>query len=421
MHLRRNLLLLFCLFNQVLSANAKKLPVDSLYKTRDMQDVINSLFKRKSYNDTAGSHSNLSLLPSIGYNPSYGLEFGIIVSGGKNYGDPANTTFSIFNTNVFVSTNGLASAEFKHNTFSSHNTWNLQGGYQVGRTVALDYGIGTGHSHQSNDNFVLNGLPLDNSPGVLPIKFTYLKLYEKAYHKLFDNFYAGMGIVVDGYQNIDKPKRGAAKRRGHNAWYSMKNNYPSTGYWANGVLFNFQYNSRDHPNRPYKGIYADVVLRLNSTALGSEHGATQLKTEFKKYWSLSSTNPEHVLAFWLWGNYLLKGSIPYLELPGTGTDAQETRGRPYTIGRFKGTSFYFNELEYRYPITENKLLSGVAFVNIQTGSDQQKIHLFERWNSGEGLGLRLLFNKYTRSNICMDYGVGNYGAKGLFIGLNEVF
>jgi hypothetical protein len=168
MHLRRNLLLLFCLFNQVLSANAKKLPVDSLYKTRDMQDVINSLFKRKSYNDTAGSHSNLSLLPSIGYNPSYGLEFGIIVSGGKNYGDPANTTFSIFNTNVFVSTNGLASAEFKHNTFSSHNTWNLQGGYQVGRTVALDYGIGTGHSHQSNDNFVLNGLPLDNSPGVLP-------------------------------------------------------------------------------------------------------------------------------------------------------------------------------------------------------------------------------------------------------------
>ena len=421
MHLSRNMLLLFCLFNQLVFAGVKKQPVDSLYKTKDIQDIIRSFFKIKSYSDTAQSHSNLSLLPSIGYNPSYGLEFGIILSGGKTFGDPANTTFSIFNTNVFVSTNGLASAEFKHNAFSSHNMWNFQGGYQFGRTVALDYGLGTGRARQSDDNFVLNGLPLDNSPNVLSIKFTYLKLYEKVYRKLFDDFYAGMGIVIDGYQNIDKPPKGFARRHSYNTSYSTKNKYPLGGYWANGVLFNMQYNSRDHPNRPYKGIYADVVLRLNSGALGSEHNAVQLKTEFKKYWSLSSTNPEHVLAFWLWGNYLLKGSIPYLELPGTGADAEERGGRPYTIGRFKGTSFYFNELEYRYPITENKLLSGVAFVNMQTGSNQQKINLFEKWNSGEGLGLRLLFNKYTRSNICMDYGVGNYGAKGLFIGLNEVF
>ena len=78
-------------------------------------------------------------------------------------------------------------------------------------------------------------------------------------------------------------------------------------------------------------------------------------------------------------------------------------------------------MEYRYPITEDKLLSGIAFVNAQTGSNQQNIRLFEKWDSGEGAGLRLLFNKYTRSNICMDYGVGNYGAKGLFIALNETF
>ncbi len=417
----RNLLLSFCLLSQAVFASAKKQPVDSLYKTKDLQDVIRSVVKSKGDADTAKSHSNLSFFPSVGYNPSYGLELGLVLSGGENHGDPANTTFSIFNTNIFLSTNGLASAEFKHNDFSNENKWNLQGDYEVGRTIALDYGLGTGRPHQGDDSFVLNGLPVTITPGVMPIQYTYLKLYEKVYRKLFDDFYAGMGLVVDGYQDIDKPRRGAARRRSYNVMYSIKNGYPLGGYWANGLLFNLQYNSRDHPNRPYKGIYVDVVLRLNSEALGSEHDATQLKTELRKYWSLSSANPEHVLAFWLWGDYLLKGSLPYLELPGTGADADERGGRPYTIGRFKGTSFYFNEMEYRYPITENKLLSGIAFVNAQTGSNQQNIHLFERWNTGEGGGLRLLFNKYTRSNICMDYGVGNYGTRGLFVALNETF
>ena len=415
------LLLVFCMLSKACFAETLNAPADSLFKIKDLQDVIRSAFKIKQYNDTTRSHSNLSLLPSIGYNPSYGMEFGIVLAGGTLRGDPSNTTFSVFNTNIFISTNGLASAEFKHNDFSTRNQWNLQGDYQVGRTIALDYGLGTGRPHQGDDSFVLNGLPVNLSPGVVPIQYNYFKFYEKIYRKVFDDFYAGTGFIADGYQDIFRPGGSTARRHSYNTMYSIKNKYPLGGYWANGILFNLQYNTRDHPNRPYKGIYADVVLRLNSPALGSEHSATQLKTEFRKYWALSAKNPEHVLAFWSWGNYLLKGSLPYLELPGTGADMDERGGRPYTIGRFKGTSFYFNEVEYRYPLTENKLLSGVIFVNAQTGSNQQNIRLFERWNSGEGAGLRLLLNKYTRSNICMDYGAGNYGAKGLFVALNETF
>ncbi|WP_317567214.1 BamA/TamA family outer membrane protein [Mucilaginibacter sp. L3T2-6] len=397
------------------------LPPDSLYKTKDLQDVIRHVFKAKSYKDTGQSHSNLSLLPSIGYNPSYGLDLGLILSGGKNYGDPSGTTFSIFNANVFVSSNGLASAEFKHNDFTNRNEWNLQGDYQVGRTISLDYGLGTGRPRQADESFVLNGLPVNLAPGEVPIQYTYFKFFEKVYHKIIKNFYGGMGFIFDGYGNIYRPGNSSVRHRSYNAMYSLKNGYPLNSYWANGILFNLQYNTRDHPNRPYKGIYADLVLRLNSTVLGSNHDAMLVKTELRKYWSLSEKNPEHVLAFWSWGEYLLNGSLPYLELPGTGGDDDARGGRPYTIGRFKGRSFYSNELEYRYPITENKLLSGIVFINAQTGSNQQKIKLLQRWNSGEGLGLRLLLNKYTRSNISADYGIGNYGTRGLFIALNETF
>src|SRR5580698_6664366 len=132
--------------------------------------------------------------------------------------------------------------------------------------------------------------------------------------------------------------------------------------------------------------------------MGSNHESMQLKTELRKYWSLSKKNPEEVIAFWLWGSYLLRGTIPYLELPGTGSDAAGRLGRGYTIGRFKGPSFYYNEGEYRFPITQNKLLSGVAFANFETADNQssnsvKNIRLFEYMEPGAGIGLRLLFNK----------------------------
>ncbi|MEB0276883.1 hypothetical protein, partial [Cryobacterium sp. 5B3] len=63
-------------------------------------------------------------------------------------------------------------------------------------------------------------------------------------------------------------------------------------------------------------------------------------------------------------------------------------------------------MEYRFPITANKFLSGVAFVNVQTANDELGTKLFEKWQPGGGGGLRVLFNKATRTNLCLDYAWG---------------
>ena len=186
-------------------------------------------------------------------------------------------------------------------------------------------------------------------------------------------------------------------------------------------MFNIQYNTKEHGNRSYGGMYADLVLRSNQKFLGSTLNALQLITEFRKYWSLSNRNPEHVLAFWHLGTFALSGDVPYLDLPGTGTDLYNRSGRGYTIGRFKGPSYAYFETEYRFPISRNKLFSGVVFVNLQTASDGEKINLFDRMEPAAGGGLRVLFNKKSRTNICIDYAFGRYGSSGLFFGLNEVF
>jgi len=398
-----------------------------LDRQSDAKDIIRSMFRKKGKSDTIkDKHPYLSVLPSAAFNPSVGFAVGVTATGGTVYGNPATTSFSVYNTNAYISTFGLFSFELKENTFTSNNLYNIQGGIQAGKTVALDYGVGTGRRVQGDGSFAINSFPLANNADVFPIDFTYLKINERIYRRIFDNIYAGAGLIFDFYTNIDDVREVGPNLGTHNYRYSQIYGYPTDGYQANGLLFNIEYNSRDQTNRPYKGLYADFVVRLNETWLGSNHKATQLKTEIRKYFSLSKKNPEHVLAFWVWGAYMLNGTIPYLELPGTGSDAANRLGRGYTVGRFKGPSFFYGEGEWRFPLTANKLLSGVAFANFQTADNQARvaarnIRLFEYMEPGGGVGLRLLFNKYSRSNLCIDYGRGNYGSSGLFLGLNEVF
>lgn len=371
----------------------------------DVSDVFNTLFNKGKKKEDKIRKSSLALLPSIGYTPSTGFLFGVDVSGSTYFGDPKNTTLSVFDAFGALSTNQLALLQLKHNIYSSGNEWNLQGNWNIGKTIVLDHGIGTEREQ----------------PVTFPITYTYLNFGESLYRNILPHFYAGAGVTFNYYTKIDDKLLSPEVMRTHNTVYSLKNGYPPNDYFANGVVVNFQYNTRDQPYRPYRGLYVDVVLRNNRKWMGSEHDAVQLKTEIRKYWSLSSKNPEEVLAFWLWGSYLLKGSVPYLELPGTGSDTDQRIGRGYTISRFKGPSFYYNEMEYRFPITDNKLLSGVTFFNMETASDQRDIKLFQYWEPGGGVGLRILFNKHTRSNLCIDYGIGNYGSNGIFVGLNEVF
>ena len=93
--------------------------------------------------------------------------------------------------------------------------------------------------------------------------------------------------------------------------YNNKYGFPQDHYSANALLFNVQYTSRDNQNRAYKGIYFDAGFRANQEWLGSTKNSIQLTSDFRKYFSLSTVNPEMVLAFWNWGSYLLSGSVQF--------------------------------------------------------------------------------------------------------------
>ena len=417
----RNLLFLFIVFtsSSLFGQDTASTRIDTL-KQVDVTDILRNIFNRPEPKPKARSKVNFAILPTLSYNPSFGFIFGGKLTGGKQFGDPANTDLSVFALEAFYGTKGIISAQAKHNVFIAENKWNWQGQWQLAHYGLLDYGLGTGNFKTRNGGFSFDQYPVKNADSSFPIAYTYIRLSEKAYRKIGKYFYAGGGVRLDLYSNIDDIKQTTSYNTPHER-YSLRHDFDPNKYSANGFILAVQYNTREHPIRSYGGIYADMGLQFNQKWMGSSKNAIQLQYDFRKYWSLSKKNPENVIAIWHWAAYKLSSVLPYLEMPSTASDAYGRSGRGYTFSRFKGPAYACFETEWRFPITKNKLISGVCFFNLQTASDDFNKKVFESWEPGGGIGLRILFQKLNRTTMCIDLAKGRYGASGLFFGLGEAF
>ncbi|AMR34606.1 hypothetical protein A0256_17525 [Mucilaginibacter sp. PAMC 26640] len=387
-----------------------------LAKQYDIGDLIKDIFNPHKKPDTVFKKpSGITIIPNIASNPTIGSQIGIKAVAGRKLGTDPNTLLSVAATSASITTKGIIYFYVNHNIYTPGNAYNFQGNIVAAKTVSPDYGLGIGERNNGTeaDQVLANA---DRKGRAL--NSLYFNVREKVYKEIQKNLFVGAGASFDIRRNIeDKKSTGLTPYSIYNDRHGFDNN----GYSANGLLFNVQYTTRDNQNRAYKGLYLDAGFRVNQTWLGSSKSAVQFTTDFRKYFSLSTSEPEHVIAFWNWGSYLISGNIPYLELAGTGKDGSFRSGRGYVSQYFKGTQYNYSEAEYRFPITRNKFLSGVAFLNVQTTNDEAGTKIFEVWQPGGGAGLRVLFNKATRTNLCLDYAWGKNGQRGFFLGLNEAF
>jgi len=399
-----------------IKAAKASLAADSTYKQYDIADLLRDIIHPNKKVDPQRKKSGITLMPNVAYNPSIGAQIGIKAVAGRKLGGDTNTLMSVAATSASITTKGIIYFYLSHNVYTPGNKWNFQGSLVAAKTVTPDFGLGIGQGAEGSEEDRILSNP-DRKGYVLHAQ--YYNFREKVYKQVQENLFVGAGVSFDIRRKIED-RSNTDELTPYNI-YSDRYGFDRDHYMSNGLLFNVQYTTRDNQNRAYKGIYADAGVRVNQTWMGSTRSAVQFTTDFRKYWSLSASNPEHVIAFWNWGSYLVGGALPYLELPGTGKDVNFRSGRGYTVAYFKGTKYFYSELEYRFPITANKFLSGVTFFNIESTNDNLGTKLFQKWQPAGGAGLRVLFNKATRTNLCIDYAFGNYGARGLFLGLNEAF
>ena len=137
---------------------------------------------------------------------------------------------------------------------------------------------------------------------------------------------------------------------------------------------------------------------------------------------MSKSNPKHLIAFWLLGNFSKSGQFPYMILPATAYDQRSRSARGYAQGRFIGPNRYMVKRNTVFPYQSPEAFSGgVLFVNTSTADNKaQDLKLFGSVKPGYGLGLRILADKKTRTNLAIDYAFGNKSS-GFYLAASETF
>ena len=92
------------------------------------------------------------------------------------------------------------------------------------------------------------------------------------------------------------------------------------------------------------------------------------------------------------------------------------------MGRYRGERLAYGEVEYRGMLMKNGLLGMVLFANTTTVSNLSGGEkLFDNYAPAAGAGLRALFNKHSRTNLCVDFAFGKDGAKGVYLAIQDAF
>lgn len=245
------------------------------------------------------------------------------------------------------------------------------------------------------------------------INFSGVKLHNKLVQSFSKNWLAGVGIYYDQFWNINVLDP-TTKRISNLIQKELGKTETSVG-----PIVNVMYDSRTNQINPDKGTFFNIVFRDNFKSIGSDADWQSLVIDTRKFFEFPRGS-RNVLALWNLEWLTLGGKIPYLIMPSTGWDDQYNSGRGYIQSRFRGRSMSYLESEYRFAISKNGLFGGVVFANVQSFSGELS-STYTTLLPGYGAGIRLKMNKHSRTNICLDYGIGKNGTGGFYVNLGEVF
>ncbi len=375
-------------------------PVDA---QQDIKDLVRKIFRRKT--TTVPNEIQLkknkvysSFFPGIGYTLQTGYA-GIVSEGLAFYTDTAdNQKISSILTNITLTQYHQLLFPLAVNLWTARNKFNIVLDNRFLKYPSTTYGIGARTAE--SDAYTLN--------------YNYIKLHQTIQTKIYNNLYAGLGVYYDRLWNITEVDPPAGTRT------SFQKYGASPTETAAGLALKLLYDSRTNQINTVNGMYSNIVYRPNFTFMGSDNNWQSLQIDVRKYFKLFGS-PKNILALWSF-NWLTLGKTkpPYLLLPSTGWDDFYNTGRGYIQSRFRAKDMIYAEAEYRFGILNNGLLGGVVFTNVQSFSRNLSTQL-SVLAPGAGAGLRVKLNKFSNTNLCIDYGFGMNGSRGVFLNLGEVF
>ncbi|MBW4362530.1 BamA/TamA family outer membrane protein [Flavobacterium taihuense] len=376
-----------------------------LFKKRDSVLIVKPI-----------KNSFLLVIPIIGVQPATGFSYGATAQYTFKGADLSDK-YSSANLGVTFTTKKQLLINVKNNILLKNNKIYLRGDCRLYVFTQPNYGLGTNiiPSERKNPDFEIESIEE-------PMDYNYFKFHQTASWEVKPNFYVGGGIEIDWYSSIIDKNLDVVNGKWTNHYnYSKQNGFNDTEYFVNGVSLNLIYDSRDNQINTRKGWFANINYRFNGDLFNEQKSSNVLYTELRYFIPLDPKKEHFILGIWAFGQFVTNGVVPYLNLPAIGWDQRSRSGEGYTQGLFRGNNLAYMQAELRFPITCNQLLSGTVFANYTTTSNKQDhIGLFEYVQPALGVGLRLLIDKATRTNLVIDYAIGNH-SKGFYLNAGETF
>ncbi|MEI7499912.1 MAG: BamA/TamA family outer membrane protein [Bacteroidota bacterium] len=393
------------------------------------KDIFDVLSKKKLQAPEIPSRKvRAIILPLIASSPATGIQLGAGSSLSWSIGPNPLTKLSAGSVQVLWTTERQLISYIRTNMFFNQNKWFLQTDWRWYLFRLPTYGLGTGTDNNipmiPDDQFHAAST-VSYAGGKFPMKYNWIKFHNTIFREVTAHFYAGLGYHLDSYYDINDDVLNLDSTTQvitpHYA-YCMLHGFNPLTYTTSGISLNFAYDTRDNIINAYKGIYFNASYLYNFSFLGSNRDGSRLWTEFRTYVGLSKNVPRHLLAFWLYGSFKVSGDLPYLNLMSNGFDVMNSSGRGYAQGRWRGEDVVYGEVEYRFPISScTRIVGGVLFANVTTASNRDmNVPLFGYFKPGCGFGLRIMVGKNDRTNILIDFGIGQL-SQGFYIQAQEIF
>jgi hypothetical protein len=367
---------------------------------RDLVDIVYVILNKNPdfRMDSSGSSRKKILMstgPILEYTVSTGFTVGISSSASFLTARQDSTKYSVVLGAVKFTQKSQFLLPIQSNVWTAGNRYNLLGDWHYINFPQDTYGFG-GYTTTA-DGYIVD--------------YKSIRFYEYVLRKIKRNLYAGLGYQLDYHWNIQQINPPV-----QNTDYDIYGY--STSSLSSGLALDILYDSRKSSVNPEGGaFYCNVSFLQNSIHLGSNSNWNSILIDVRKYFRMPGNNQ---LALWSYNVFTLSGNPPYLDLPGTGTDTYNNTGRGYVYDRFIGKKMVDLEAEFRYHITRNGLLGGVLFANAESLSEMNS-NQFEVISPAVGLGLRIKFNKFSNTNVGVDFAIGVHGSQGFYGNLGEVF
>jgi len=386
------------------AAPADTTPPDQM----DVADLIRMLRHKPPPTGTFDYTKRMkAIAPVIGVKPSSG----VIIGGAGNVafyrGDPATTHISSSVASATVTSKKQAGISARTTMFGRDDRWRAEVDYRFQWTSLDTSGLGIATA--------------EAEPQLA--RFDFYRLYQSGYMRVRPNLFVGGGLHFDSHADVRAAEGEEAAWEGSPyVLYSTASGLPLDTQMSAGPSAEVIWDSRDSFINADHGSLARASYRVMFDGfLGGDTHWEKVTVDLRSYKRLSDDG-RHKLAGWAYADMVVSGVAPYFDLPSTASDGYGRSGRGYAEGHFRGEKLASFELEYRGPITKNGLLGWVAFANATTVSNSlEGERFFDHFAPGGGVGLRLLLNKRSKTNLAFDVGLGERRSRGVYLAIQEAF